>query len=807
MPHEKTTSIRFRCPRCMRDLKATQEKAGTKTRCPACFFDFNIPLESTRKDISDADLYKIDEQPIDMRELQHRVSVSFSCPVCRAILAVDSPKLVGTDIVCPDCDSVVTVPATVAALFDKSKQTGTAATYESASKPSDNVLLPSSSVSTGTVGGGTYELSGSDRKIIAQEYTSEGLEIEEDGSFSVYCDLCHTLMYATKEMIGSKITCPDCETETVVREPEKKNAEKFQAINFEGSTHYGTQAQPYSSNEKLVPVVCVLCETRMYAPESQIGQFKTCPDCGTQTEITFVPEEERILPDTSGSDYDVKQPEVTAKPTIRYGADYRNVEGSLDLIHRRENSKDTKSKKHNNKHHDEHNEHKHHDEHKEHNEHKHHDEHKEHNEHKHHDEHKEHNEHKHHDEHKDHKNSKSSHAVHSAIFVEQEPFQPHSVKGAKPDSYDLERVAPRLIPKPPPAPQIFEKDEPLELKLGPKPELVKGRDKSNEPPKEVASDVRMLHNRRIKRAEKDTAKVIYRRPSPHKNPFVSRFFRPILSPDFRQTCMTTLAIGTIPTAAMIYAGPEGYKLLASGIETRESAGAAFFFLICMVFAIVTATFWISRLANDLFTFFSATSNGDDQLDFFPDYSYPGGLLLAGRLLLVSVSAILPGYIIWFFTHLIILDLQGAELTVRTVFNPVSDPIVNEAGEITQGEMSMLFITICLVSHWLFYPIVFLSSCESEEGFVPFSSNTIRSIFLMTSLWFKFYFFSFPIAVVLACFVYSYYILGVVHETPFKNSVQYVSLLLLGTMFSIIFFRLIGRLAWVIEDSEMMKDTE
>jgi len=33
----------------------------------------------------------------------------------------------------------------------------------------------------------------------------------------VYCQLCHTLMYASVERIGSYLTCPDCGTKTQVR--------------------------------------------------------------------------------------------------------------------------------------------------------------------------------------------------------------------------------------------------------------------------------------------------------------------------------------------------------------------------------------------------------------------------------------------------------------------------------------------------------------------------------------------------------------------------------------------------------------
>ncbi len=42
--------------------------------------------------------------------------------------------------------------------------------------------------------------------------------------------------------------------------------------------------------QRLVPVVCAICHTRMYAVEDQIGQWKRCPDCDSLTEIKTVPE-------------------------------------------------------------------------------------------------------------------------------------------------------------------------------------------------------------------------------------------------------------------------------------------------------------------------------------------------------------------------------------------------------------------------------------------------------------------------------------------------------------------------------------
>jgi len=46
--------------------------------------------------------------------------------------------------------------------------------------------------------------------------TPEKREKEYNDTIPVYCKLCHTLMYAAPERIGSHITCPDCGTKTLI---------------------------------------------------------------------------------------------------------------------------------------------------------------------------------------------------------------------------------------------------------------------------------------------------------------------------------------------------------------------------------------------------------------------------------------------------------------------------------------------------------------------------------------------------------------------------------------------------------------
>ena len=58
---------------------------------------------------------------------------------------------------------------------------------------------------------------------------------------------------------------------------------------------------PQPPKKKLIPVLCGLCGTLLYAEESQIGQQIQCPDCETFTTVTApLYSTEVTEPDSSG---------------------------------------------------------------------------------------------------------------------------------------------------------------------------------------------------------------------------------------------------------------------------------------------------------------------------------------------------------------------------------------------------------------------------------------------------------------------------------------------------------------------------
>lgn len=773
-------------------------------RCPACYIDLVVPHESTIRAVNEAELYKVDEVPVDVRDMAHRhAKASFPCPVCHAILSITSKDQVGMEIVCPDCDSYVQVPMDLLSNF------APPARNDTIKDQVDHIM------GTGPPPIEVYGVSGSAQPQDVHYPLTEK-------TFPVFCGLCNTLMRATERMIGQTLECPDCGTKTLVLKPKEKEKLATNPLHAGGFATYGVDGaakifglEEFDPNERIVPVVCSLCATRMYASEKQIGQMKTCPDCGTQTLIKDVPEQEKILPQTEGNDYTLKVPEAAQRPPVRAGVDYRNIEGSLDLENQQikeEKAREAaekaaeKARK---------------------------------------------------DKKKDdgplvselnsaearatkgpETNESSSEGLSivedeelsvplpkpltekstsldvSTQFIVQEPFLPTSIPGAKPDAYDLnQQPVARLIPRPPPPPELFaDSEEPLHVPMGPRAELVHGKQRPEHENRLAARTAQELRHRRRVRSrakweeEEDHRKVKHREP-PAK-PFFTGVFRPFYRYGFRETLLTVLAIGSIPAAALTYAGPDGFKLFSEGIF-EAGAEVTLMYLCFSVIGFFCASYWIAVFCTYLFNLFEVTLNGFDRVELPPDLSYMDGLSAVAKMTLLSFCAVLPGYLLWFLVHLFVLDFHGTELTYGNVFNPVAEIATSEdALTPPQLKMSLLFITFCLVSHWIFYPIVFLSGIEStEQGFTPYSSQTLKSLFSLRTIWMRFYIDTLPSSAVLAIFVFSFHFFGFYHETLFSNGLQFVSILLLGSAAAVMYYRLLGRLAWVIESDTRKHATE
>ncbi|MDR2114953.1 MAG: hypothetical protein LBP87_01080 [Planctomycetaceae bacterium] len=319
--------IHFRCIRCQHAIEVSEEMVGKNIYCPVCYFKLVVPAASTVKSIDESQLYTADAVPVDVREMENlKQFVSLRCPVCYTNISVTKEQI-GAEIICPECATNVYVPESIAEKVDRSleewardNRTWDKRTQEERER--DGLLWNEQQTLPNQSGKETYALR--DNKVSAPEYQT----------IRVYCKLCGTMLYASETQIGTELICPDCETRNIVpARPKPVPLPPPLPSMFEGGTTFGLSGGGLQSvGELLVPVVCSLCGTRMYAGENEIGGFKTCPDCGRQTEIKMVSKSEKIKPVISpNGGYGVNQSELQEKrPVFRTLTDYRYIEGSLD---------------------------------------------------------------------------------------------------------------------------------------------------------------------------------------------------------------------------------------------------------------------------------------------------------------------------------------------------------------------------------------------------------------------------------------------------------------------------------------------
>lgn len=300
--------IRFRCSRCTHGLKVKACYVGKKVYCPACYYELKVPAasEADRRSADPSQLYGVDAEPRDTRQMTDRFEFDeVDCPVCWTKIAVRENQI-GTQVECPDCGTQVLV--TALAVAESRKQRKNLNRPESSdAPPSDQNAIYGISSSDASA----ERLDTNGNRIALGENRESFHSVVQNGRFAVYCPLCATMQYATVGQIGQQIRCPECERDFMVFRPvelaPKKNSDGI--VNFEGGTVYGIagesrallsavdqRAEGYdpSTDPNLVPVVCKLCGTLMHAPRTEIGRMKKCPDCETETLIE-APRQDRTV--------------------------------------------------------------------------------------------------------------------------------------------------------------------------------------------------------------------------------------------------------------------------------------------------------------------------------------------------------------------------------------------------------------------------------------------------------------------------------------------------------------------------------
>ncbi|MDO4588063.1 MAG: MFS transporter [Planctomycetia bacterium] len=249
------SKIHFRCSRCTRSLSASKDQIGKKFYCPACYTQLTVPQQNVKAitDIAPQKLYEVDAVPIDVRDTPQRFEFySLDCPLCYSKLAVQKNDI-GKEIECPDCGRTVIVPADILEQTQVLKATP--------KEPRVQFVIPSfvKTKIDPTIDPNTfYGVQQEDAP--PQMIDANGFPIDDNDNrpkfhpvvknnrFAVYCPLCATMQYVSVDQIGQKVLCPECERVFPVFEPLELNPKPIQAgnISFEGGTVYGL------ANEEIV---------------------------------------------------------------------------------------------------------------------------------------------------------------------------------------------------------------------------------------------------------------------------------------------------------------------------------------------------------------------------------------------------------------------------------------------------------------------------------------------------------------------------------------------------------------------------
>ena len=141
---------------------------------------------------------------------------------------------------------------------------------------------------------------------------------DEDKSLRFRCPHCAVKLRGKQAEAGSRRQCPKCKQSFRIPRPKVSAVEQL------------------PTEQPLVPVICTVCRTRMYAGLDQVGSLMECPDCFTQNVVKPPPQKVKSTgPNINlASGYEVGPESDTSAPRsyaqeIIEGAE-REVEQQLD---------------------------------------------------------------------------------------------------------------------------------------------------------------------------------------------------------------------------------------------------------------------------------------------------------------------------------------------------------------------------------------------------------------------------------------------------------------------------------------------
>jgi DNA-directed RNA polymerase subunit M/transcription elongation factor TFIIS len=175
-----------------------------------------------------------------------------------------------------------------------------------------------------TIGGETSETKAAAAAVVASSPPATPAPPPEPPApqwVSFSCSLCDTRLSARVAEVGSKIACPDCGRKNVVPPPPKpKQAIVPRAMSGEQFDLWGADVKTwepgFATGASLHPVICRLCQTRMYATDEQVGRELKCPDCGALTvAVRSLPKKAPQLHPPAGEELEL-DPESAPAPRL-----------------------------------------------------------------------------------------------------------------------------------------------------------------------------------------------------------------------------------------------------------------------------------------------------------------------------------------------------------------------------------------------------------------------------------------------------------------------------------------------------------
>lgn len=225
--------VRFNCPQCGKLLRAAAEHAGRRSKCTRCQTVVVIPEAEYR--LSDTA-----DQPPRQPPLP---KLKVICPVCRTVMQANADQ-VGQTVQCPDCGTRSTVVAPVARPVASPREADDLYAVADDVPPSERTYIPLRCPVCHTLMqaephqiGRPMECPDCGTKTVVPKPVTVAVQraprtpesigtygVQEkpgqpdadspayEAHFPVYCPRCSTRLLATRQQLGTRLTCPDCGT-------------------------------------------------------------------------------------------------------------------------------------------------------------------------------------------------------------------------------------------------------------------------------------------------------------------------------------------------------------------------------------------------------------------------------------------------------------------------------------------------------------------------------------------------------------------------------------------------------------------